>query len=51
MEYDTTNQTTLYSGPFTDEFVYPWPNGDRMVILTSFSPDTPQNLYALELKR
>lgn len=51
MEYDTTNQTTLYSGPFSDNFVYPWPNGDRLIILTSFSPDTPQNLYALELKR
>jgi hypothetical protein len=51
MEYDTTNQTTLYSGPFSEGFVYPWPNGDRLIILTSFSPDTPQNLYALELQR
>ncbi|GIK83407.1 MAG: hypothetical protein BroJett025_00290 [Patescibacteria group bacterium] len=51
MEYDTTNQTTLYSGPFAENFVYPWPNGDRLVILTTFSPETPQNLYALELKK
>lgn len=51
MEYDTTNMTTLYSGPFADHFVYPWPNGDRLVISTSFSPDTPENLYALELKK
>ena len=51
MEYDTTNLTTLYSGPFSEKFVYPWPNGDRLVILTSFSPETPQNLYALELKK
>ncbi len=51
MEYDTTNETTLYSGPFSEKFVYPWPNGDRLVILTSFSPETPQNLYALELKK
>lgn len=51
MEYDTTNRVTLYSGPFADNFVYPWPNGDRLIILTSFSSDTPQNLYALELKQ
>lgn len=51
MEYDNTNQTTIYSGPFANEFVYPWPNGDRLLILTSFSPDVPQNLYALELKK
>lgn len=51
MEYDTTNLTILYSGPFADKFVYPWPNGDRLIILTSFSPDAPLNLYALELKK
>ena len=51
MEYDTTNETILYSGPFANNFVYPWPNGDRLIILTSFSPNTPQNLYALELKK
>lgn len=51
MEYDTTNRVTLYSGPFADDFVYPWPNGDRLIMLTSFSNDTPQNLYALELKQ
>jgi len=51
MEYDTTNQTSIYSGPFMGKFVYPWPNGDRLVVLTSFSPDSPNNLYAIELKK
>lgn len=51
IEYDRTNLTTLYSGPFANSFTYPWPNGDRIVILTSFSPDAPLNLYALELKK
>lgn len=51
MEYDTTNKTTLYSGPFAEGFTYPWPNGDRLIVLTSFSPDAPQNLYAIELKK
>jgi len=51
MEYDASNNTTLYSGPFENDFVYPWPDGSKLVILTSFSPDSPSNLYAVELKR
>lgn len=50
MEYDGTNLTTLYSGPFTRSFTYPWPDGSRLLILTAFSPDSPLNLYAIELK-
>ncbi len=49
MEYDGTNNTTLYSGPFAENFLYPWPDGSKLVILTSFSPDSPKNLYAIEL--
>ncbi len=49
MEYDGQNRTTIYSGPFANEFVYPWPDGSRLLIQTSFSPDTPENLYAIEL--
>ncbi len=50
VSYDGTNNTTLYSGPFAENFIYPWPDGSRVVILTAFSPDTPQNLYSIELK-
>jgi len=50
MEYDGTNNTVVYSGPFEPGFVYPWPDGSRVLILTAFSPDSPQNLYAVELK-
>jgi hypothetical protein len=48
--YDNTNNNTVYSGPFADSFVYPWPDGSKLVILTSFSPDSPMNLYAVDLK-
>lgn len=51
MEYDAANKTTLYAGPFADKFLYPWPDGSKIVILTSFSPDSPKNLYAIEVKR
>lgn len=50
MGYDATNNTTLYSGPFAANFIYPWPDGNRLLIITSFSPDVPNNLYAIELK-
>jgi hypothetical protein len=49
-EIDNSNDTTVYSGPFTNSFVYPWPDGSKLLILTSFSPETPINLYAIELK-
>lgn len=50
VEYDGTNDTTIYSGPYMNDFVYPWPDGSNLLILTSFSPDTPSNLYGIELK-
>jgi hypothetical protein len=50
MEYDNTNKTPIYAGPFADNFIYPWPDGSKMLILTSFGAETPMNLYAIELK-
>jgi len=49
-EYDNTNVTKVYSGPYAGTFVYPWPDGSQLLILTSFSPETPNNLYAIELR-
>ncbi len=48
--YDATNIFTLYSGPFDHTFVYPWPDGTRILMYTTFSSDAPKNLYAIELK-
>lgn len=51
MEYDGTNSTTIYAGPFVDNYVFPWPNGSKMIILTNLNnPDIPSNLYAIGLK-
>lgn len=50
MEYDNTNKTPIYAGPFANNFVYPWPDGSKVLILTSFGAETPMNLYAIELK-
>lgn len=48
--YDNTNDISVYSGPFQQNFVYPWPDGNKLVVLTSFNPETPANLYAIELE-
>lgn len=52
MEYDRTNWITLYAGPFSDDFLTPWPTGGRLVILTNLNPgaSTLPNLYTVNLR-
>ncbi len=51
MEYDGTNNTKIYAGPFIDNYVFPWPDASKIVILTSLgNPDTSPNLYTISLK-
>ena len=51
-EYDGTNTVEAYAGPFAEHFVYPWPNGSKLVILTNLNQNdsVPQNLYAINLR-
>lgn len=48
-EYDGTNQTPVYFGPYSNNFVYPWPDGSKLLILTSFGSDFLDNLYSIDL--
>ncbi|NMB56624.1 PEGA domain-containing protein [Candidatus Beckwithbacteria bacterium] len=52
IEYEATNKTNIYSGNFKDNFAYPWPNGDKIIILTSLStnPEIKANLYGIGLQ-
>lgn len=51
VEYDKTNDTTIYAGPFIDSDVFPWNNGTKIVMLTDFNnPSTGANLYTISLK-
>lgn len=53
MEYDRTNWVTIYSGPFVDDFVAPWSNGSRIIILTNLNNGdalTLPNLYTVNLR-
>jgi len=50
VEADSTNRQTLYAGPFENGFVFPWPDGSKLVILTSLHSDSPANLYAVTIR-
>ncbi|MBI2195449.1 MAG: PEGA domain-containing protein [Candidatus Levybacteria bacterium] len=51
MEFDGTNDTIIYAGPFIDGYVFPWPDGSKIVILTNLNnPQIPPNLYTISLK-
>ncbi len=51
VEYDGQNLTTVYAGPFVNGFVFPWPNGSSVVILTNLNiPGAPYNLYRISLR-
>jgi Tol biopolymer transport system component len=51
IEDDGANITTLYAGPFIDHYVFPWPDGSKLVILTNLSNTAvPPTLYTIGLK-
>lgn len=51
VELDGTNNTVIYAGPFINGFVFPWPNGSRLVILTNLNNSSIlPNLYTISLK-
>lgn len=52
LEYDNTNRAIVYAGPFSENFVFPWSDGSRLIILTSLNGGSslPPNLYSINLK-
>ncbi len=56
IEYDSQNQTTIYSGPLFENTAIPYTSGKQMLLLTSFettpaaSTSATPNLYALTLR-
>jgi len=51
IEYDGSNNTTVYAGPFIGEYAFAWPDGSRLVILTNLNNSTIlPNLYTISLK-
>ncbi|HUS51942.1 MAG TPA: PEGA domain-containing protein [Candidatus Bathyarchaeia archaeon] len=50
LEYDNTNRAEVYTGPFENSFAFPFPSGNKLLILTSLGQETPPNLYAINLR-
>ncbi|HET9946435.1 MAG TPA: PEGA domain-containing protein [Patescibacteria group bacterium] len=51
MEYDGGNDTIIYAGPFTQQYVFPDPTGASIIVLTNLNnPDIQPNLYTISLR-
>ncbi len=51
IEYDGLNDTVVYAGPFIQNYVFPWPDSTRIVILTNLgNSNILPNLYTISLK-
>lgn len=51
IEYDGLNDTVVYAGPFIQNYVFPWPDATRIVVLTNLGNlNITPNLYTISLK-
>lgn len=52
VDFDGTNKAIIYAGSFKDDFVFPWLDSSRLVIISSFPTPTASapNLYGINLK-
>jgi hypothetical protein len=52
VDFDGTNKAIIYAGSFQDDFVFPWLDASRLVIISSFPTPTASepNLYGINLK-
>lgn len=50
VEYDGTNNLTLFVENFDSQVVFPWNDGSRIITLTSIYPNAPQNLYSISIR-
>lgn len=52
LEHDSANATIVYAGPMENSFVFPYPSGSQLLILTNLNQNTSPfpNLYAVSLR-
>ena len=51
VEDDGSNLTLIYAGPFVEPYVYPWPDGTKIVIMTNLNNlATPPPFYTISLR-
>lgn len=52
VDFDGTNKAIIFAGNFLDNFVFPWTDSSRLVIISSFPTPTASepNLYGINLR-
>lgn len=50
VEYDSTNNQNIYSSYLPPKIILPTPDGYRLIVSTSTSKTSPENLYSLTIK-
>ncbi len=50
IEYDNTNRNKIPTWSFYENFIYPWPDGSKIIIISTPSEELPKNLYSVDLK-
>lgn len=52
VDFDGVNRAVIYAGKFDNNFVFPWPDSSKLVIISSFPTPTASepNLYGINLK-
>ncbi|MBI3486114.1 PEGA domain-containing protein [Candidatus Daviesbacteria bacterium] len=52
VEFDGSNQSVIFAGNFNPKVAYPWPDGSRLMIISSLPTPTAEqpNLYGINLK-
>lgn len=50
VEYDNTNQQTLFAGNFNKDVVYSWADGSRIITLIAPYSNAQENLYSISIR-
>lgn len=51
VEKDGENENQIFSGTIVLDYIFPYPNGSKIAILTTFTPESNQhNLYSINLR-
>ncbi|MBU1130287.1 PEGA domain-containing protein [Patescibacteria group bacterium] len=50
IEYDSTNEITLFAGNFNQNLVTPWANSQQIVTVTSTYDGAPKNLHTIGIR-
>jgi hypothetical protein len=50
VEYDGSNQSTIFAGKFSNNLILPWSDGSKIIVYTRPFPEAPENLYSVSIR-